>query len=438
MHRLTVGLVLLVLVAGPGASGVQGAEPPTPKIDLVRPLEEDPVREAPGVFFFEDLETIQDLKDRFQDQGLDGGRFRISDTDALSGTKAIQQTYRPLSEFADDEDPGSAGWVWRFFGDNPQSSSTRGGEQVRTAVARWYHKFQEGFQPRDGWHFPPKMGRMRSFAEGEWRGVYTVLFWIGGKDGHLSIERHTRAPGAHREWTPNAECRWDFADPINVGRWVAFELRVALGDKPRSDRIQAWADGILVCDIVNDDTAAGYRKFGLNAMSWDCYWNGGSPVEQSRFYDDLVLSTEPVGPVRTPLNPVIVRAGTKGDVGEWEVQVAKTLQKPLVPEKTIDGVVTRYRPAEFFRALVWQGNVSGEETEVEVGTETGEFQGVFADRSELIPNTFYMARIRQRPAGGVWTSWSPWHAGFATTWAEKTPPEKQTAPNGYLLSWDGK
>ena len=70
---------------------------------------------------------------------------------------------------------------------------------------------------------------------------------------------------------------------------------MALGEGRRSDRIQAWADGRLICDVQNDDLASGYTDFTPNGMSWDCYWNGGSPRKQSRYYDDLVLSTEPVG-----------------------------------------------------------------------------------------------------------------------------------------------
>ena len=326
-------------------SGAEGATPATPKVERVRPLAADPLETAPGVFFHEGLETITNLKERFNDIGVDEGRFRITGTDPFRGKKSIQQTYRTLSEVPKGADPGNAGWVWRFFGDNPNGRVENRGK-YETVVARWYHKFEEGFTPRDGTHFPPKMARMRCFGEGSWSGVYTVLFWIEPPDGHLSIERHTRAPGAHREWTPNHAANWRFSDPVNVGRWVHFEMRVALGKGKRSDTIQAWADGVLVCDMVGDDLAAGYKKFTLNGMSWDCYWNGGSPVEQSRFYDDLMLSTQPIGPARTGPNPVIV-ASVSSEAGGWEVEAAEAAQEPLVTANTVDGVVTRHQPPAF-------------------------------------------------------------------------------------------
>ena len=418
------------------------SEPQTPKVERVRPLAPDPAASAPGVFLFDDLETITDLKERFQDQGTDEGRFRISDVDRFSGKKSIQQSYKPLSEFAQDADPGSAGWVWRFFGDNPNGQPEPRGKYP-TVVARWYHKFEEGFTPRDGKEFPPKMARMRCFKAGAWEGAYTVLFWIEDPDGHLSIERHTRAPGAHREWTPNHECQWKFSDPVNVGRWIHFELRVALGEGPRSDRIQAWADGTLVCDMAGDDLAAGYKDFLLNGMSWDCYWNGGSPVKQSRFYDDLALSTEPIGPARTSANPAIVKsafrgAGTGDRQQSWEVELAEAVQKPLVVAQTVDGVVTRYQPAEFEYAVVWKGKLSGEGNEVQVSKAAGEFVGPLAGKDGLSPNTLHMVRVRQQDAGGNWSAWSPWHASFATTWAEGTAPDKRTPPRGYLLGQPAK
>ncbi len=429
--RDVVLCVLVVAAVTVLMGSAEGAAPATPKVERVKPLESDPLKSAPGVFFHEGLETITALNERFNDTGLDGGRFRITGVDPFRGEKSIQQTYIPLSEVPGGADPGSAGWVWRFFGDNPNGRVENRGK-YETVVAHWYHKFEEGFTPRDGTHFPPKMARMSVFRPGDWSGAYRVYFWIGGEDGHISIERRTRAPKAHREWLPNHYCNWRFSDPTNVGRWIHFELRVALGEGQRADQIQAWADGILVCDVVGDDLAAGYREYTPNGMQWDCYWNDGSPVAQSRFYDDLMLSTQPIGPARTGLNPVIVASVSPGSPA-WEVEVAEAVQRLLVTAQTIDGVVTRHQPPECDYTVVWKGAVLGEGTEVAVTGSNGEFVGPLAGRDVLNANTLHMVRIRQQDANGKWSEWSPWHAGFATTWAEGTAPEDRTAPKGYLL-----
>jgi hypothetical protein len=120
------------------------------------------------------------------------------------------------------------------------------------------------------------------------------------------------------------------------------------------------------------------------------------------------------------------------------VELAEAVQKPLVVAQTVDGVVTRYQPAEFEYAVVWKGKLSGEGNEVQVSKAAGEFVGPLAGKDGLSPNTLHMVRVRQQDAGGNWSAWSPWHASFATTWAEGTAPDKRTPPRGYLLGQAAK
>ena len=140
---------------------------------------------------------------------------------------SIQQTYIPLTEYGKDDDPGGAGWCMRFFGDNPHLRNADEHKPHRTVVARWYHKFEEGFHPRRDGHFPEQdCAGCGCFKEGDWALTYIVYFWIDGKDGHISIERETKAPGAHRERLPNHYTNFTFDQSENVGRWVHYELRV--------------------------------------------------------------------------------------------------------------------------------------------------------------------------------------------------------------------
>jgi hypothetical protein len=391
---VTTALAVLALL------GAVQADAPL-RVERVVPLEQDPLREAPGVFFHEDFETIGDLGERFQDIGRSDGRFGMSARDPFSGKRSLEQSY--LAKERMKGDPGDAGWIWRRFGDNPVGAGDRALVPHPVVVARWYHKFEAAFSE----DVPPKFARLRCFTKGAWHGAYTVLYWIGGDDDHLSLERHTRAPGAHREWLPNYETTFSFRDRLHVGRWIHFEMRLALGDGARADRLQAWADGVLVCDVEKDDLAAGFREFTPNGMSWDCYWNGGSPKDQSRYFDDLVLSTQAVGPARTALRPTILLAGPAGSA--TEVEVGEATQRPLAPERSVDGVVVRHRAPELDVAPVWRGTAAAGETRIVPGTE-------------LRPNRLHLVRVR--PAGA--TAWSAWHAGFATRWANgaaKTPPE---------------
>jgi hypothetical protein len=39
----------------------------------------------------------------------------------------------------------------------------------------------------------------------------------------------------------------------------------------------------------------GKMKNKINEVMLDCYWNGGSPKAQNRYYDNFVISTKKIG-----------------------------------------------------------------------------------------------------------------------------------------------
>ncbi len=409
------------------------AIPAIPKVDRVIPLANDPIVTAPGVFFTENFEIINDLNIKFHDTGgLSDSLMRISSTDAFSGMKAVQNTYIAKKEFPEGADPGESGWFWYFFGDNKLDTNIPVADTMpRTRVfARWYHKFEEGFTPQDSTGtLPPKMARMRCF-DTPWKANYTVLFWIEDNDCFISIEQHTRAPGVSREWLPNYYTTFLFSNPDNIGRWIHFELEVTLGEGHSSDRIQAWADGKLICDIDKQDLAGGYREQTLNGMSWDCYWNGGAPRAESRFYDDLVLSGQPIGPARTSLTPTVQKATFIGEEGqkqkEWQIEVAQTKQVPM----SINDPGRKNPEMQYL--TIWSGTVAGKTDTVTISAHHGKFAGSLKGKKQLDYNTLYSIRLRLRTKKLQWSDWSPWHAAFATTWAPGTKPEERITAIGYL------
>jgi hypothetical protein len=427
-----IATVALTLSAGAQSAVADTPSPITPKVNRVITLTDDPITTVPGVFYSQNFETIDRIKGNFHDTGgINEGRMRINKTDPFSGISSVQATYVAKEDVPEGADPGVTGWFWRFFGDNPLTHRIDDKAPKTRVFARWYHKFEEGFTSQEGrGTLPPKCGRMRCF-EAPWGAVYTVLFWIEGKDGHISIQQHTRAPGVHREWLPNYDTTFLLNDPGNIGRWIHMELGVTLGEGLRSDRVQAWADGKLICDIDKQDLAGGYRELTLNAMSWDCYWNGGAPRAESRFYDDLVLADRPIGPTRTSVNPIIEKAESVGSEGEtqkqWEVEVAQTKQIPMSLRDP-----ARKEP-EMEYNVVWSGSAPGKDSKIAVDTNRGNFIGPLTGKTQLAHNTLYSVRLRQMSSAGQWSDFSPWHAAFATIWAPDTKRMERTTAEGYLV-----
>jgi hypothetical protein len=92
------------------------------------------------------------------------------------------------------------------------------------------------------------------------------------------------------------ETDFSFSVSENIGRWVCFEMKVKLNDAGlRNGEIEFFADGSPIGRSIHLDMVGSYAAYGLNGMQWDTYWNIGSPKVQNRYYDNFVISTEPIG-----------------------------------------------------------------------------------------------------------------------------------------------
>ena len=68
----------------------------------------------------------------------------------------------------------------------------------------------------------------------------------------------------------------------------------------RDGLMQLWLDGQLASERTGLDWRGTYTGHALNAVFLEAYWNEGSPVTQTRWLDNFVISTNPIGPVPPP------------------------------------------------------------------------------------------------------------------------------------------
>jgi len=229
----------------------------------------------PEWIFCDDFETEQNLNVNYDDVSTNG--MFVSTNDAFRGTYCLEQHYTAGQV--------NAGWVGKFIGDNPYLSQP--GPKYDEIYYRWYHKFEEGF-----FGLPPKMARSRIQLPGDWSGYAGMYQWIA--NSLLCAEVHTYYPVDR--WMPIAYSTLDYSEPANIGRWICIEVRLKLNSPGQSNgEIQYWADGEEVLHRTGVDICGDFDDYGINLIQLDCYWNGGSPVAQSRFYDNFVISTGPIG-----------------------------------------------------------------------------------------------------------------------------------------------
>ena len=236
----------------------------------------------PEWIFCDDFETEQDLTVNYHDTDGGGHGMSVTTNDPYRGSYSLEQYYTI--------DQVNAGWVTRFIGDNPHLASP--GEKLYEVYYRYYHKFEAGFSDL----LPPKMSRCKIFKSAQdWSGILGVYQWIGYEDDGILVADIK----AVNQWLPVTLSTLDYADPANIGRWICIEVRIELNTPGESDgEVQYWADGEEILYATGLDLDIGDKDKGLNMVMLDCYWNAGSPAEQSRFYDNYVISTAPIGLVQ--------------------------------------------------------------------------------------------------------------------------------------------
>ena len=183
--------------------------------------------------------------------------------------------------------------------------------------------------------------------------------------------------------------------PEETGRWVCIEARACLNTPGQKDGVnQLWIDGRLECERRNLDWRGNYTEYGINAVFLETYWNDGSPVTQTRWIDNFVISPKPIGPVVCPRNPVLTKTTYHGPGKQqaWECETA-------VMETN---------------EIVWKSHAVSDPQQVRIDADTGVFVGSLSGQTALQAGKEYVLRCRQQSDSNTWSLWSTWHQPFFT------------------------
>ena len=82
----------------------------------------------------------------------------------------------------------------------------------------------------------------------------------------------------------------------NFGKWQCIEAHVRLNDSNANNGIfQVFINNRLEISHRGIDWIGPYREYGINAVFFENYWNNGSPKTQSRYIDNIIISTSKIG-----------------------------------------------------------------------------------------------------------------------------------------------
>ncbi len=384
-------ILLFVLTAGCafllGRAATAGELPETPRIDSVVMTRPQPHESDPAVIWYDDFDGP--VKRYTESQG---------EVDAKEAFGGQGQSMLGLYEL------GKQGVGNRkvFFGDSPTGKVVEKGKHFDDIYWRVYVKHQHGWTGGG----PDKLARTTSIVSSGWAQAMIAHVWSSGEA--LTLDPASGVRGDRvvtTKYNDFGNLHWLGNKPISAfklhsteeaGWWVCVESRAKLNAPGKKDGLnQLWIDGRLEAERKDLDWRGSYQRHGINAVFLETYWNRGSPITQSRWIDNFIISAKPIGPAVCPCNPTLIKTPYIGPGRQqgWKVEIAAD---------------------EIGKTVVWRSNPLGEPQRVTVGSETGQFIGPLAGLNSLAASQLYYLRVMQQSDTGQQSPWSSWHQPIKT------------------------
>jgi hypothetical protein len=199
----------------------------------------------------------------------------------------------------------SAGSLKVGFGRNPNAymnTGIRSDEDFREVYYRMM------VRNGDGWTgSPAKLSRTTVFTSSDdWSQAMIAHLWSDDAE-HLLIDPASCVQGGavqcvgyndfdNLQWLGNQSGTTEIFSTDLAGDWFCVEAHAQLNDPGQANGVQEfWIDGQLEARREGLDFVGTYADYGLNAVFFENYWNSGSVQDQFRYFDELVISTEPIG-----------------------------------------------------------------------------------------------------------------------------------------------
>ena len=255
----------------------------------------------PEWIFCDDFEMNQPMvgMGRYFEYQDDGGDFIRMNGIGFEDSYAMRVKWEPGEV--------GAGSLLLSFGRNPNEymnkTRIRPAEDFREVYYRMYLKMQEGWDGNPG-----KLSRATIFTSAsDWSQAMIAHLW-GGRESVLAIDpvrcvdssNHVKCIGyndfSHMDWIGLTHGTTQIFDTSNSGNWFCIEAHVRLNDPGQSNGIQEfWIDGALEARRDTLNFVRSYSDYGINAIFFENYWNDGSSKDQERYFDNIIVSTEPIG-----------------------------------------------------------------------------------------------------------------------------------------------
>jgi chitodextrinase len=200
-----------------------------------------------------------------------------------------------------------AGGLKLAFGKTPSSyfkAVDAGTSNFRDIYWRMYLKNQAGWTGHGG----DKLSRAIVFASSNWAEAAIGHVWSGTDSDYLVLDpaSGTDTSGSLKttqyndfdnlRWLGAIQANQPLFDSAHTGAYHCIEAHMKLNDAGQSNGIfELWMDDTLQAQKTGMDWLGSYNTYGINSVLFENYWNAGSPVQQERYFDNIVVSTQRIG-----------------------------------------------------------------------------------------------------------------------------------------------
>lgn len=366
----------------------QGGEPEVPRIDFVEMSSVQAHENDPNVIWYDDFSSTKAYME---------SRGEI-DNEVFFGNSGGSADFG----FDKGETSGHGDRKVAFGGFPGGQPVVRSGEKFDEIYWRIYVKHEYGWRGS-----PAKMSRATSIISENWQQAMIAHVWSGAdnsltldpargvKDQTDNIATTSYNDFDNLSWLGNQPSSdFKISSTEESGYWVLVEARAKLNTPGVSDGLnQLWIDGRLEAQRSELNFRGSYTDHGINAVFLESYWNGGAERTQGRWFDNFVISTEPIGPITSPVNPTLYKIPYhgEGELEAWEIKLASDFNGDDV---------------------VFTSDLLGKIEKVKIDESNGAFSGSLEGKSSLASGQTYFGRVRQQNSFGNWSEWSRWHQPF--------------------------
>ena len=270
----------------------------------------------PEWIFCDDFESTGPLaaSGRYFEVNDNGGGFKAAAGEGLHGSSGMRADWK-----AGGVDAGN---LKLGFGRSPSTYFSKGirtGEDFREVYYRMFVRLQPGWQGN-----PYKLSRATVLAKSDWSQAMIAHLW-GDQNTGLQLD-----PASCTDASGDVKCSGynDFnnikwigakAGPTHVfdgsydGTWLCLEAHVKLNAPGKADGVhEYWIGDSLEARREGLNFLGTYKDYGINGIFFENYWNSGSPQAQSRWFDNIVVSTQRIGCTESLPTPARLVAPASG------------------------------------------------------------------------------------------------------------------------------